>query len=143
MLADMLRACNYKVGLYTSPHICDIRERIMVDGQMISQAELARLICRIEPIIEKSTDKPTFFEIFTAMGFCYFADQNVDIAVIETGLGGRLDSTNVIQPEVCGITSISMDHVHQLGNSLGLIATEKAGIFKPSDRKSTRLNSSH
>jgi dihydrofolate synthase/folylpolyglutamate synthase len=132
MLADMLRACNYKVGLYTSPHICDIRERIMVDGQMISQAELARLICHLEPIIEKSIDKPTFFEIFTAMGFCYFADQKVDIAVIETGLGGRLDSTNVIQPEVCGITSISMDHMHQLGNSLGLIATEKAGIFKPS-----------
>ena len=132
MLASMLRACGHKVGLYTSPHICDIRERIVVDGQMISQAALARLISRAEPIIEKmSEDKPTFFEIFTALAFCHFAAEQVDIAVVETGLGGRLDSTNVLRPIVCGLTSISMDHMHQLGNTLSQIATEKAGIFKP------------
>jgi dihydrofolate synthase/folylpolyglutamate synthase len=132
MLASMLRACGHKVGLYTSPHICDIRERIVVDGQMISQAALARMISRAEPIIEKMPeDKPTFFEIFTALAFCHFAAEQVDIAVVETGLGGRLDSTNVLRPIVCGLTSISMDHMHQLGNTLSQIATEKAGIFKP------------
>jgi len=76
-------------------------------------------------------DKPTFFEIFTAIAFCYFADEKVDVAVVETGLGGRLDSTNVLKPEVCGVTSISFDHMDQLGQTLGEIATEKAGIFKP------------
>ena len=132
MLAEMLRACGHKVGLYTSPHICDIRERIVVDGQMISQAALARLISRAEPIIEKmSEDKPTFFEIFTALAFCHFDTEQVDVAVVETGLGGRLDSTNVLRPIVCGLTSISLDHMHQLGNTVSQIAAEKAGIFKP------------
>jgi len=130
MLAEMLKACGHKVGLYTSPHICDVRERIGINGDMITQAALTRLICRVHPHIEKMTDKPTFFEIFTAMAFCHFADEKVDMAVIETGLGGRLDSTNVLKPSVCGVTSISMDHMHQLGNSLGKIAAEKAGIFK-------------
>ena len=130
MLAAMLRSCGYKVALYTSPHICDIRERITINGQMISQTDLTRLICASEPIVAKMTDKPTFFEIFTALAFAYFAEQKVDIAVVETGLGGRLDSTNVLNPVVCGLTSISMDHMHQLGNTLAKIATEKAGILK-------------
>ena len=130
MLAEMLKACGHKIGLYTSPHICDIRERICINGEMITQAALTRLICRVHPHIEKMTDKPTFFEIFTALAFCHFADEKVGMAVIETGLGGRLDSTNVLKPDVCGVTSISMDHMHQLGNTLGKIAAEKAGIFK-------------
>jgi len=131
MLAGMLQACGHKVGLYTSPHICDIRERIMVNGEMIPQVALARLISRAEPHIEKmAKDKPTFFEIFTALAFCYFDEEAVDIAVVETGLGGRLDSTNVLRPAVCGVTSISMDHMHQLGDTLAKIAAEKAGIFK-------------
>jgi len=133
MLARMLQACGHKVGLYTSPHIQDIRERIQINGQMISQAALTRLICRAEPHIEAmSADKPTFFEIFTGLAFCHFLDEAVDVAVIETGLGGRLDSTNVIQPAVCGFTSISMDHMQQLGPSLTKIAAEKAGIMKRS-----------
>ena len=132
MLASMLQACGLKVGLYTSPHICDIRERIMINGEKITQSAVAKLITRIEPLIEKmAPDKPTFFEIFTAMAFRYFADEGVDVAVIETGLGGRLDSTNILKPAVCGLTSISMDHMHQLGNTLGAIAQEKAGILKP------------
>lgn len=131
MLATMIGACGHKVGLYTSPHICDIRERITVNGEMIPQAALTRLIIQAEPIIAKmANDRPTFFETFTAIAFTYFAEQQVDVAVIETGLGGRLDSTNVITPSVCGLTSISMDHVHQLGNTIALIAAEKAGIFK-------------
>jgi len=130
MLAEMLKACGHKVGLYTSPHICDVRERIRINGEMITQAALTRLICRAYPIIEKMTDKPTFFEIFTALAFCHFADEKVGMAVIETGLGGRLDSTNVLKPDLCGVTSISMDHMSQLGNSIGKIAAEKAGIFK-------------
>lgn len=131
MLASMLSACGYKVGLYTSPHIVDLRERIQINGEMISQAALARLVCRVEPIIEKmSEDKPTFFEILTAVAFCHFVDMKVDVAVVETGLGGRLDSTNVLRPAVCGFTSISKDHMFQLGGSLSKIAAEKAGILK-------------
>jgi len=132
MLAEMLQSCGYKVGLYTSPHITEVRERIKINGEMITQSALTKLICQVEPIIARmSDDKPTFFEIFTCLAFCYFAQEKVDIAVIETGLGGRLDSTNVLKPLVCGLTSISMDHMHQLGDTLGKIAAEKAGIFKP------------
>ena len=132
MLAGLLQACGMKVGLYISPHICDVRERISVNGEMITQAALTRLICQGEPIIEKmASQKPTFFEIFTALAFLYYAEQKVDFAVIETGLGGRLDSTNILEPDVCGITSISYDHTQQLGNTLSEIAAEKAGIFKP------------
>jgi len=130
MLAAMLAACGHKVGLYTSPHICELRERIQINGQMISQAALRRLVSRVEPHVEAMEGKPTFFEIFTALGFCYFADEKVDLAVIETGLGGRLDSTNVLKPLVCGLTSISLDHTQQLGTSLTAIAGEKAGILK-------------
>ncbi len=131
MLAKMLQACRHKVGLYTSPHISDVRERIQVNGTMISQAALTRLICRAEPFIEKmADDKPTFFEIFTGLAFCHFVDMEVDVAVVETGLGGRLDSTNVLKPALCGFTSISKDHTHQLGSTLSKIAAEKAGILK-------------
>jgi len=131
MLAQMLKACGYKVGLYISPHIIDIRERITINGNLISQADVARLICRIEPHIEKMVpDKPTFFEIFTALAFYYFAQKEIDVAVVECGLGGRLDSTNVLKPMVVGLTSISLDHTHQLGNSIAEIAAEKAGVLK-------------
>ena len=132
MLAQMLKACRLRVGLYTSPHICDIRERIRINGTVITQAAVARLVSQVEPHIEEmaETGKPTFFEIFTALAFQHFAEENVDVAIIETGLGGRLDSTNVLQPAVCGLTSISMDHMHQLGNTLPDIAREKAGIIK-------------
>ncbi len=132
MLAEMLKSCGYKVGLYTSPHICDIRERIAVNGQMIPRTALAELINLAEPHIEKmGDDKPTFFEILTALAFRYFAAEQVDFAVVEAGLGGRLDSTNVLKPLVCGLTSISIDHTYQLGKTLEEITAEKAGIFKP------------
>ena len=130
MLATMLKSCGYKVGLFTSPHICDIRERICINNEMIPRVGMTKLIANIQPHIEKMTEKPTFFEIMTAMAFSYFASEKVDIAVIEVGLGGRLDSTNVLTPEVCGLTSISLDHTRQLGNTIEKIAAEKAGIFK-------------
>jgi dihydrofolate synthase/folylpolyglutamate synthase len=131
MLAGMLHSGGYKVGLYTSPHLMDVRERVRINNEMITPHEMVEYIRRIEPAIRKmGADRPTFFEIFTAIAFSYFADHKVDIAVIETGLGGRLDSTNVITPEVTGITSISKDHMSVLGHSVAKIAEEKAGIFK-------------
>lgn len=131
MLAAMLQQSGLKVGLYTSPHLIDIRERIAINGCIISHLDFVKLVRRAEAAIRKmGTDRPTFFEIMTAIGFCHFADQQVDIAVIETGLGGRLDSTNVITPEVTGICSISYDHMAVLGSTLAKIAEEKAGIFK-------------
>ncbi len=132
MLARMLEANGYKVGLYTSPHLVHLHERIAVNAKIISEHEMYNLINRIYGAVEKlsKTDPPTFFEIMTTLAFMHFADVKTDISVIETGLGGRLDSTNLIQPEVVGITSLSMDHMHQLGNTIEAIATEKAGIFK-------------
>src|SRR5947207_4368077 len=130
MVASMLQAAGYKVGLYTSPHLVDIRERFQVDGHMIPHAELARWIRYIQPVANRMRPTPTYFDVLTAVAFKYFADQDVDIAVVETGLGGRLDSTNVLKPEVTAITSISKDHMAQLGNTLAKIAEEKAGIFK-------------
>lgn len=132
MLACMLENCGYRTGLYTSPHVVDLLERIAVDGHQISQAEFTRLIARIAPIVRRlANENPTFFEIMTAAAFQHFVNRGADISVIETGLGGRLDSTNVVKPEVCGITSISYDHMQQLGHTLEAIAEEKAGIFKP------------
>jgi dihydrofolate synthase/folylpolyglutamate synthase len=132
MLASMLANCDMRIGLYTSPHLSDVRERIQINGEMIPEATMTRLMSRIAPVVKKlSRDEPTYFEILTAMAFLHFAEEEVDLAVIETGLGGRLDSTNVIKPEVCAITSISYDHMAQLGQSLAQIAEEKAGIFKP------------
>jgi len=130
MIAQMLQANGLKVGLYTSPHLVDIRERIVVDGEMISHADFGRLVRLVEPIVMKAKPMPTFFDVLTAVAFKYFAEQGVDIAVVETGLGGRLDSTNVLVPEVTAITSISKDHMAQLGHTLPKIAEEKAGIFK-------------
>jgi dihydrofolate synthase/folylpolyglutamate synthase len=130
MIASMLRACGYKVGLYTSPHLVDIRERFQVNGQMISSGDFARLVRQVESISHRMKPGPTYFDALTAVAFKYFAEQKVEIAVIETGLGGRLDSTNVITPEVTAITSLSKDHMQQLGNTLAKIAAEKAGIFK-------------
>jgi dihydrofolate synthase/folylpolyglutamate synthase len=130
MLESMLRACGYTVGLYSSPHLVDIRERMQINGQMISQSDFADIVKRLRTKIARTTDKPTFFEILTAVALTYFAEQAVDIVVLETGLGGRLDATNVVTPLVTGITEISLDHTNILGKSLPAIAAEKAGIFK-------------
>lgn len=132
MLAKMLESNNYRVGLYTSPHVMDLHERIVVDSKMITKSQMLKLMNRVYRPVEKllKTDSPSFFEIMTALAFMHFADEKVDIAVVETGLGGRLDSTNVIIPEVVGITNLSIDHQAQLGKTLSLIAAEKAGIFK-------------
>jgi dihydrofolate synthase/folylpolyglutamate synthase len=132
MLAGMLRSNGLRVGLYTSPHVVNIRERITVSGEMIGETAFVRTVARIAAIVSRyKSDKPTFFEIMTAAAFDYFREKKVDIAVVEVGLGGRYDATNVIRPDVCGITSISRDHVAQLGDTLVEIAAEKAGIFKP------------
>ncbi len=132
MLAKMLESNDYRVGLYTSPHVLDLHERIVVDSEMISRSDMYRLLNRIYAPVEKlsKTESPSFFEIMTALAFMHFADREVDIAVIETGLGGRLDSTNVIKPALVGITSLSIDHQAQLGTSIDSIAAEKAGVFK-------------
>src|SRR4030043_2231792 len=132
MLAKMIEANDYKVGLYTSPHGVHLHERITVNSQMINEQQMLNLINRIYAPVEKlsKTDPPTFFEIMTALAFMHFVDMAVDIAVVETGLGGRLDSTNVIMPDLVGITSLSIDHTQLLGSTIDLIAEEKAGIFK-------------
>ncbi|XVJ68070.1 MAG: bifunctional folylpolyglutamate synthase/dihydrofolate synthase [Lacibacter sp.] len=128
MLAAILQTAGYKTGLYTSPHLHDFRERIKVNGEMVSEAFVIDFTQRIQPQIEQL--EPSFFEITVAMAFEYFAEQQVDIAVIETGLGGRLDSTNIITPELSIITNIGWDHMNLLGDRLDKIAFEKAGIIK-------------
>ena len=133
MLARMIEANGYSVGLYTSPHVTTLHERIAINSSMISRREMRGLINRIYACVErmaKKDDAPTFFEIMTALAFMHFVDKGVDIAIIETGLGGRLDSTNVIEPAVIGITSISIDHQNLLGENLSSIAKEKAGVMK-------------
>ncbi|MHC4758329.1 MAG: bifunctional folylpolyglutamate synthase/dihydrofolate synthase, partial [Planctomycetota bacterium] len=126
MIARMLEANGYKVGLYTSPHVVSMHERITINSAMVSEDDLMGLINRVYAPVEKlsKTNSPTFFEIFTAIAFMYFIDNEVDIAIVETGLGGRLDSTNVIKPKVVGITSLSIDHQAQLGGTLAQIAKE-------------------
>lgn len=131
MIASMLQGCGYAVGQYTSPHVTDIRERISINGQWIGRTEFTELTRQIAAAVEKLDFEPTFFELTTALAFQHFAEQAVDLAVIEVGLGGRLDSTNVITPEVSVITQIDFDHMHLLGRTLDKIAREKAGIFKP------------
>jgi dihydrofolate synthase/folylpolyglutamate synthase len=128
MLAAILQTAGYKTGLYTSPHLKDFRERIRVNGEMISEEFIIDFTKEINPLIEKLA--PSFFEITVAMAFDYFAREAVDIAIIETGLGGRLDSTNIITPELSIITNIGWDHMNLLGDSLEKIAGEKAGIIK-------------
>ncbi len=130
MLAAVLQTAGYKTGLYTSPHLHDFRERIKVNGEMISEEFVIKFTQDIQPLIE--TIEPSFFEITVAMAFEYFKQQQVDVAVIEVGLGGRLDSTNIITPELSIITNIGWDHMNLLGDSLEKIAFEKAGIIKPS-----------
>ena len=142
IIAAILREAGYAVGLYTSPHLLDTRERIRVlngiskgfDGS-IEEQEFIELIEKIKPVAEKFRDhkklgKLSFFEILTACAFLYFNEKKVDFAVLETGLGGRLDATNVTEPLVCGITNISLEHTDKLGNSLEEIASEKTGIIK-------------
>ena len=128
MLASIFQEAGYKTGLYTSPHLYDFRERIKVNGQMCSQDFVIEFTNKIKPCIEKI--EPSFFEITVGMAFDYFVQEKVDIAIIETGLGGRLDSTNVIEPELSIITNIGFDHMALLGNTLEAIAYEKAGIIK-------------
>src|SRR3989338_7486032 len=166
IIANILKEAGYLVGLYTSPHLVDIRERIRVLAQrqttrfamypnvvhgfvrvrgmgagdfegLIEKREFIDLIERIKPVAERFRDhrelgRVSFFEILTACAFLYFKEKNVDFIVLETGLGGRLDATNVARPLACGITNISMEHTDKLGNSLGSIAFEKAGIIKSS-----------
>jgi dihydrofolate synthase / folylpolyglutamate synthase len=128
-LASILQEANYKVGLYTSPHLKDFRERIKVNGVLCNKDFVIEFVKKITPLIEKIN--PSFFEVTVAMAFEYFALQKVDVAVIEVGMGGRLDSTNIINPILSIITNIGFDHVQFLGNTYQAIATEKAGIIKP------------
>lgn len=130
LVASILQEAGFKTGLYTSPHLVDFRERIKVNGEMIPRENVVQFTENIIPWIERI--EPSFFEVTVAMAFNHFAKECVDVAVIETGLGGRLDSTNVILPEISIITNIGLDHVQLLGNTLELIAGEKAGIIKPS-----------
>ena len=125
-----LRADGYRVGLYTSPHLHDYAERIQINGQPISHTELVSLVEQLKPVIE-SIPQITTFEITTALSLVYFANQKVDVAILEVGLGGRLDATNVVVPAVSVITSLSYDHTYVLGETLPEIAGEKAGIIKP------------
>lgn len=128
LIASVLTTAGYKVGLFTSPHLVDFRERIRINGEMISEEEVVSFVERTRPLIESVG--PSFFEYTTLMAFEHFHTHEVDYAVIEVGLGGRLDSTNVILPKLSIITNISLDHTQYLGNTLEAIASEKAGIIK-------------
>lgn len=132
MLDSCLRQAGYKTGLFTSPFINRFNERIQIDGQPIPDQDLVRLVERVQPVAQSMTDLPTEFELITALGMLYFAQQHCDIVVLEVGLGGALDSTNVIAaPECAVITALGMDHVKELGPTLADIAAAKAGIIKP------------
>ena len=123
-LAAILQEAGYRVGLYTSPHLVDFRERIRINGQPIPERYVIEFVEKEKEFFEPL--HPSFFELTTAMAFRYFADEKVDVAVIEVGLGGRLDCTNIIRPDLCVITNISFDHTQFLGNTLAEIASEKA-----------------
>jgi len=125
-----LRVAGHRTGLYTSPHLHTFRERIQVGGQKIAREQVIALVEKVQPLIERIPGMTTF-EAITAIGFLYFARSGVDVAIVEVGLGGRLDATNVLMPEVSVITSLSLDHTYLLGNTLAEIAREKAGIIKP------------
>ena len=128
MLSAILQEAGYKTGLYTSPHLKDFRERIKIDGQMIPEAVVTAFVEQQQEFITEL--QPSFFEVTVGMAFAYFAEEKVDVAIIEVGLGGRLDSTNIIHPELSVITNISLDHTNILGNTIAEIAFEKAGIIK-------------
>ena len=130
MLASILHAAGYKTGLYTSPHLKDFRERIRIDGKPVAEQFVADFVNQFLEKNEKINLEPSFFELTVLMAFEYFAREKVDVAIIEVGLGGRLDSTNIIKPELSVITNISLDHTNLLGDTLGKIALEKAGIIK-------------
>ena len=136
MISQTLIAAGYRTGLFTSPHLHTLRERIRINGVMISEADFAALVTELKPIVESVNKQAAFgelttFEILTAVVFNYFKKNRVDFQVLEVGLGGRLDATNVVKPDVCVITSLSLDHTDILGNSVAKIAAEKAGIIKP------------
>lgn len=136
MIASILSAAGYRTGLYTSPHFHTLRERIRVDGRLIEEEEVALLTEEMKPHIEGVNRRAVYgqlttFEVLTALAFCHFREKKADFQVLEAGLGGRLDATNVVKSEVCIITSISFDHTEILGNTLSQIAGEKAGIIKP------------
>lgn len=136
MIASILRAAGYKVGLFTSPHLMEFTERIVVDGEQIPRADVVRLLERIRPIVDElhrgpELVRPLFFDIVTATAFQYFAEVGVDFAVLEVGMGGRLDATNVVNPLVSVITNVSLEHTEVLGGTVLEIAREKGGIIKP------------
>jgi dihydrofolate synthase/folylpolyglutamate synthase len=136
MVSSVLTASGYKTGLYTSPHLIDIRERFQVDGEMITEAEFTAIINEIKPAVDEVNSRAAYgllttFEVMTALSFVFFANHNTDFQVVEVGLGGRLDATNVVSSEVCIITPVNLDHTDVLGDTIGKIAAEKAGIIKP------------
>ncbi|MEE0205162.1 MAG: folylpolyglutamate synthase/dihydrofolate synthase family protein [Oscillospiraceae bacterium] len=132
MLSSVLTAAGYRTGLFISPYIMRFNERMQVNGMPISDEELAEIVAEVQPVAESMAERPTEFEIITAAAFLWFARQKCDIVVLETGLGGRLDATNLISKNVCAvITNLGMDHTEYLGNTLGEIAGEKCGILKP------------
>ncbi len=133
---SIARAAGYRTGLFTSPHLVSPRERLRINGEMIPRADMAELVETIKPVVEQADadeglSPPSFFEVYTAMAFSYFGEQNVDLAIFEVGLGGRLDATNIIKPLVCAITTLGLDHTNVLGETIEEIAREKAGIIKP------------
>ncbi len=128
LIASVLQEAGYKTGLYTSPHLKDFRERIKINGEMIPKGEVVSFVLKHKELIDSL--KPSFFEMTVAMAFDYFAEANVDVAIVEVGLGGRLDSTNIVDPVFSVITNIGHDHMDLLGDTLGKIAEEKAGIIK-------------
>ena len=130
ILSSILRAAGYRVGSYTSPSLTHFGERIQVDGRSITDAEAEALVCKLRPLLPSLPERPKFFEAATAIAFEHFERERVDVAVIEVGLGGRLDATNVVMPELAVITSIELEHTQILGDTLGAIAFEKAGIVK-------------
>ena len=135
MMQSILSAAGMRTGLFTSPHLCRLEERMTIDGEMMPERELIDIVNQLVPYAsraraERPNESPTYFELITAAGFLHFAHRKVDFAVIEVGLGGRLDATNVIRPEVTAITRVDFDHVERLGGTLGRIAYEKAGIIK-------------
>ena len=134
MIAAVLSSAGFRTGLYTSPHLNCLEERWRIDGQNCTQRDLVELVNQLRPAVRKLEQQtaviPTYFELTTALAWLHFAKARTDIAVIEVGMGGRLDSTNICHPLISVITSISLDHTQQLGNTLAAIATEKAGIYE-------------
>ena len=138
---SIARAAGYSTGLFTSPHLVSPRERLRINGQMIPREDMAQLVAAVKPVVEQaeggeglsppSSFPASFFEVYTAMAFSYFAEQKVDLAIFEVGLGGRLDATNIVKPLVCAITTLGLDHTNILGETIEEIAREKAGIIKP------------